>query len=98
MGRIRIVWRPSSRRALCSRSKTASVSGLRRRPKHHRPTFACDGNIDEIVEAAKAETAELQQPRLRTEATMDGLTEERDELTTRAELLPELKPCRPNLA
>ena len=26
--------------------------------KHHRPEFACDGNVDEIVEAAKAELAE----------------------------------------
>ena len=61
-------------------------------PKHHRPKFACDGNIDKIVEAAKAETAELQSRAAELKQTMDGLAEERDELAKRArEILPELQ-------
>lgn len=61
-------------------------------PKHHRPTFACDGNIDQIVEAARAETAELQRRASELKQTMDNLTEERQELAERArEILPELQ-------
>ena len=59
--------------------------------KHHRPQFACDGNVEEIVEAAKAEIAELRGRAAELQLTMDGLAEERDELTDRArEILPEL--------
>ena len=60
--------------------------------KHHRLKFACDGNIDEIVQAAKAETAELQSRATELKQTMDGLAEEREELAERArEILPELQ-------
>lgn len=61
-------------------------------PKHHRPSFACDGNIDEIVEAAKAETAELMRRASELKQTMDNLSEERQELAERArEIIPELQ-------
>ncbi len=61
-------------------------------PKHHRPSSACDGNFDEIVEAAKAETADLQHRVVELKQTMDGLAEEREELAERArEILPELQ-------
>lgn len=61
-------------------------------PKHHRPSFACDGNIDEIVEAARAETAELQRRAAELKETMDGLAEERNELAERSrEIVPELQ-------
>jgi hypothetical protein len=60
-------------------------------PAQHRPSSACDGNIDEIVEAARAETADLDRRTADLEVTMDGLTEERAELAHRArEILPEL--------
>src|SRR5262249_34354842 len=50
----------------------------------------CDGNVDEIVEAAKAESADLQRRADELKQTMDGLAEERDELADRArEILPE---------
>ena len=61
-------------------------------PAHHRPSAACDGNIDEIVEAARAETAELQRRAAELKQTMDGLAKERDELAERSrEILPELQ-------
>jgi hypothetical protein len=61
-------------------------------PKHHRPSATCDGNVDEIVESAKAETAELQRRAAELKQTMDGLAEEREELAERArEILPELQ-------
>lgn len=61
-------------------------------PGHHRPAHACDGNVDEIIEAAKAETADVQQRAAELKLTMEGLTGERGELTTRAgEVLPELR-------
>lgn len=61
-------------------------------PKHHRPKFACEGNIEEIVEAAKAETAELERRASELKETMDLLTEERSELAERArEINPELQ-------
>jgi hypothetical protein len=60
-------------------------------PAQHRPPFACDGNVGEIVEAARAETADLDRRSAELELTMDGLTEERAELADRArEILPEL--------
>ena len=59
--------------------------------QHHRPEFACDGNIDEIVEAAKAELAELGRRAAELKLTMQGLAEERIERAGRArEILPEL--------
>lgn len=59
--------------------------------KHHRPEFACDGNVDEIVEAAKAELAELKTRAAELKLTIQGLVDERTELAGRArELLPEL--------
>jgi len=61
-------------------------------PKHHRPSLACDGNVDGIVDAAKAETEELQRRAAELKETMDGLAEEREELAARArEILPELQ-------
>ena len=60
--------------------------------KHHRPSFACDGNVDEIVEAAKSETAELQRRAAELKQTMDGLTEEREELAERARRVPSRTP------
>jgi hypothetical protein len=61
-------------------------------PAHHRPSAACDGNIDEIVEAARAETTELQRRAAELKQTMDGLAKERDELAERSrEILPELQ-------
>jgi hypothetical protein len=61
-------------------------------PGHHRPAHACDGNVDEIIEAAKAEAADVQQRAAELKLTMEGLTGERGELTTRAgEVLPELR-------
>ena len=67
-------------------------------PKHHRPTFACDGNIDEVVEAAKAETADLQRRANELKKTMDLLTQERQELTERTrQLLPELQQVQRNI-
>jgi len=60
--------------------------------KNHRPEFACDGNVDEIVEAAKAELTELGRRAAELKLTRDGLTEEREELAERArEILPELE-------
>jgi hypothetical protein len=60
-------------------------------PTQHRPSAACDGNIDEIVGAARAEISDLERRSADLEETMDGLTEERTELADRArEILPEL--------
>ncbi len=59
--------------------------------KHHRPKFACDGNVDEIVEAAKAELAELKKRAAELTFTLEALAEERIDLANRArEILPEL--------
>lgn len=59
--------------------------------KHHRPEFTCDGNVDEIVAAAKAELAELGKRAAELKLTIDGLAEERQDLAERArEILPEL--------
>ena len=62
-------------------------------PKHHRPSFACDGNVDDIVEAAKAEVADLQCRAAELKETMNDLSEERFNLAERAReiLLPELQ-------
>jgi hypothetical protein len=61
-------------------------------PKHHRPELACDGNVDAIVEAAKAETAALQSRAAELRLTMQDLADERVELAKRArEILPELE-------
>jgi DNA repair exonuclease SbcCD ATPase subunit len=61
-------------------------------PGHHRPAHACDGNVDEIVEAARAETADVQQRAAELKLTIEGLTEERGELAARArEVLPKLQ-------
>jgi hypothetical protein len=66
--------------------------------EHHRPTFACDGNVEEIVEAAKAEIAELGGRAAELKLTMDGLAEEREELTERArEILPELESLQTDI-
>lgn len=60
-------------------------------PKNHRPAFACDGNVADVIEAAEAETADIQRRVAELKLTMDGLTEERGELVERSrELLPEL--------
>lgn len=61
-------------------------------PRYHRADFACDGNVEEIVEAAKAELAELKKRAAELTLTIKGLSEERDELLERArEILPELE-------
>ena len=55
--------------------------------------------MEEIVAAAKAETADVQQRAAELKLTMDGLTEERAELTTRArEVLPELQIVQVNIS
>jgi hypothetical protein len=60
-------------------------------PAQHRPASACDGNIDEIIEAARAEISDLERRSTDLEETMHGLTEERTELADRArEILPQL--------
>src|SRR5271166_782209 len=51
-------------------------------PGSHRPAYDCDGNVEEIVEAAKAETADVQRRAAELKLTVDGLTEERAELAT----------------
>lgn len=67
-------------------------------PQQHRPTFACDGNVVEIVEAAKAETADLQRRAAELKLTVNGLTEERNELAGRArEILPELQALQADI-
>ena len=67
-------------------------------PKHHRPTFACDGNTEEIVEAAKAEVAELQRRSFELKTTIDNLAEERGELTESArELLPKIQSVQADI-
>jgi hypothetical protein len=67
-------------------------------PKHHRPSSACDGNIDGIVEAATAETAELQRRAAELKQTMDGLAEERAELAERArDIMPELQALQQDM-
>jgi AAA domain-containing protein len=59
---------------------------------HHRPGFACDGNVEEIVEAAKAELTELGGRAAELRLTMQRLAEEREELVARArDILPELQ-------
>jgi len=61
-------------------------------PKNHRPKFACDGNIENVMEAAKAETVELERRASELKQTMGLLTEERGELAERIrEILPELQ-------
>ena len=68
-------------------------------PGHHRPEYACDGNVEEIVEAAKAETADVQQRATELKLTMDGLTAERGELAARArEVLPELQSVQASIS
>jgi hypothetical protein len=68
-------------------------------PGHHRPAYACDGNVYEIVEAAKAETADIRQRAAELKLTMDGLTEERVELTARARaVLPELQTIQASIS
>jgi prefoldin subunit 5 len=60
--------------------------------KNHRPEFACDGSVDEIVEAAQAELAELGKRAAELRQTIQGLSNEREELAERArEILPELE-------
>jgi hypothetical protein len=59
--------------------------------QHHRPEFACDGNVDEIVEAAKAELAELGKRAVELKLTMQTLLDERSDLAARARgILPKL--------
>ena len=66
--------------------------------KNHRPEFACDGNVDEIVEAAKAELTELGRRAAELKLTRDGLTEEREGLAERArEILPELESLQSDI-
>lgn len=66
--------------------------------EHHRPDLACDGNVDEIVEAAKAELAELGKRAAELKLTIQGLLEERKELTERArEILPELEAIQADI-
>ena len=65
---------------------------------HHRPEFACDGNVEEIVGAAKAELAELGGRTAELKLTMQGLAEEREELAERArDILPELESLQTDI-
>ena len=65
---------------------------------HHRPEFACDGNVEEIVGAAKAELAELGGRTAELKLTMQGLAEEREELAERArDILPELESVQTDI-
>jgi hypothetical protein len=67
-------------------------------PTNHRPTQACDGNVDEIVAAARAEIAELQRRAAELRLTMDGLRAERDELAARARaILPALESLQTDI-
>jgi len=66
--------------------------------KHHRPEFACDGSVDQIVEAAKAELAELGKRATELKLTIQGLSDEREELAERArEILPELEDIQAHI-
>lgn len=61
-------------------------------PQHHRPSFACDGNVEEIVEAAKAEAEALRRRAAELRQTMQDLSKERDQLAQRAhDIIPELQ-------
>jgi hypothetical protein len=61
-------------------------------PDHHRPSEACDGNVEEIVAAAKAEAEDLQRRVAELKRTMEGLVEERGELVGRArKIMPQLQ-------
>jgi hypothetical protein len=42
-------------------------------PEHHRPHFACEGNVSEIVAAASAEASELTARRAELQLTVRGL-------------------------
>lgn len=71
-------------------SGTCPVCGAS--PDHHRPGDACDGNVTDIVDAATAEMNELKGRIAELRLTVSGLTEERQNLISRAEaLLPRLQ-------
>ncbi|WIM10140.1 hypothetical protein [Enhydrobacter sp.] len=77
--------------------ETCPICGAQ--PANHRPSAACDGNIDEIVEAAKAETTDLQQRAAELKETMEGLAEERDELDERSlEIMEELQELHKDIS
>jgi len=60
--------------------------------QHHRPDSACDGNVDEIVEAASAEAEELKSRSIELQVTVRGLESERSALSIRAgELLSRIE-------
>jgi len=66
--------------------------------KHHRPDFTCDGNVNEIIEAAKAELAELGKRAAELKLTIQDLSKEREELTERTrEILPALEAIQANI-
>jgi hypothetical protein len=66
--------------------------------KNHRPEFACEGNVEGIVAAARAETEELQGRAAELKLTMQGLAEERVELAERArKILPELESLQADI-
>lgn len=65
---------------------------------HHRPDAACDGNVVEIVEAAKAELNDLKSRADELGATIQGLSVERGELSARAKtILPRLEKLQENI-
>jgi predicted nucleic acid-binding Zn-ribbon protein len=67
-------------------------------PQHHRPSFACDGNTDEIVKAATAEITELRRRSAELKTTMDNLAEERAELSRNSrDLLPEIQALQADI-
>lgn len=67
-------------------------------PAFHRPEDACDGDVNQITAAARAEIAELQQRAVELEVTISGLREERDASAARArEILPQLESLQANI-
>ena len=67
-------------------------------PEHHRPDQACEGNVAEIMAAAKAEIAEVRERAVELQVTIDGLMEERAVTAARArELLPKLESLQANI-
>jgi hypothetical protein len=66
--------------------------------KHQRPGMACEGDVDQIVSAAKAEAAELNARSEELQLTIDTLASEHSALGARArELLPQLETLQESI-